>query len=710
MSPSQSRSPSPPQPKKGTLDGWVKKITREEMLEQNSIDLEASNAEYRKPREGKSKIAPANAVIVSRPINPKQVRANEIPPIRMDRPTRISNKKREERERRIREAGAVANKKKLKELPLRQRRERRNWFKPEIWGGIEAAQKMADSWEPTMILRVLLRSPATRAIYGTLARGTIWRWISREETRGWKPEIIQKVNEWKDRAVKKPLGRPKILSGHPHVLDAIVRQLRQLRASGVAVSQTLARSVFLVYIGSLAPELRSTAPRFKCCEDFVRTFLHSQLDWSYRTVTQAAQKRPEDWESKCNDAFLRIAYWVRLHRIPAELIINADQTGVSVLPTSKKTWAERGAKQVAAVGKDEKRQMTLMSIWAGSTKKSLPSEKVRREAERDGHQWVSGGEKHWSTLATMKAPYIARTLQQLGLKSTQKVLLILDCWTVHRSAEFLDWMRNTQKNLKMVFIPGGCTGDFQPQDVGTQRLVKHIIKTSALDYIVNETKKQLDSGASPESVSIPTGLPILREASVAWTLKAFKFFTKNPDVVLRSWAQCKTDKWDLSYKTITSEQALTALDERLEAEPAFAASLGIADAESDANVEGREFDDDTAIPVEDLVGLHLHGDQVPGVRVEDGDFLLEMREEEEEFEPELEEDYGVGKKAGSVDESEEPSEGESSNVEMSEGSDDRDGSVSDEDSDVARDAWLHATDDSDIELLGEEPDYIEISD
>ncbi|KAG9041108.1 hypothetical protein FS837_012732, partial [Tulasnella sp. UAMH 9824] len=142
--------------------------------------------------------------------------------------------------------------------------------------------------------------------------------------------------------------------------------------------------------------------------------------------------------------------------------------------------------------------------------------------------------------------------------------------------------------------------------------------------------------------------------------------------------------------TITSEQALTALDKGLEAEPAFAASLGISDAEADANAEGQEFDDDTAIPVEDLFGLHLHGDQVPGVRVEDGDFLLEMREEEEEFEPESEEDCGVGpvgKKAGSVDESEEPSEDEASNVEMLEGSSDRDGSVSEEDSDAARDAW-----------------------
>lgn len=52
-----------------------------------------------------------------------------------------------------------------------------------------------------------------------------------------------------------------------------------------------------------------------------------------------------------------------------------------------------------------------------------------------------------------------------------------------------------------------------------------------------------------------------------------------------------------------------------------------------------------------------------------------------------EEYYGVGKKVGSVDESEE-SEGKAGNVEMSEASYDRDGSVSEEDSNASRESCI----------------------
>lgn len=101
--------------------------------------------------------------------------------------------------------------------------------------------------------------------------------------------------------------------------------------------------------------------------------------------------------------------------MPAELVINADQTGVVLLPAGKETWAERGAKQVAGVVKEEKRQYTLtvgsassgdmlpfQAIWSGKTAKSLPEARLRAGAEKQGHRWVPGGERHWSTLETMK--------------------------------------------------------------------------------------------------------------------------------------------------------------------------------------------------------------------------------------------------------------------------------------------------------------------
>jgi hypothetical protein len=122
-----------------------------------------------------------------------------------------------------------------------------------------------------------------------------------------------------------------------------------------------------------------------------------------------------DWEDKCEDAFLRISYQVSMLDTPDEAILNGDQTGLSPIPLSKYTWAPQGAKQVDGFGKEEKRQFTLMitttcsgeflpvqSIWTGKTAASLPTAHARAAAEREGHIFTSGGDRHWSTFACMK--------------------------------------------------------------------------------------------------------------------------------------------------------------------------------------------------------------------------------------------------------------------------------------------------------------------
>lgn len=200
-------------------------------------------------------------------------------------------------------------------------------------------------------------------------------------------------------------------------------QLRKLRGAGITISVTVVKLAFLACQDSLAPQLAETKLKFS--NQFVRDFLHRDLGWSHHAVTQAAQKTPADWETLCTNAFLRPVYWIKKYKVPAELVINADQTGVVILPAGKETWAGRGAKQVASVAKEEKRQYTLMvgssttgdmipfqAIWSGKTDKSIPVPRVRAAAEKQGHRWVPRGERHWSTLATMKKVGPEQTIQE----------------------------------------------------------------------------------------------------------------------------------------------------------------------------------------------------------------------------------------------------------------------------------------------------------
>lgn len=166
-------------------------------------------------------------------------------------------------------------------------------------------------------------------MYKSLVKGTVHHWIKAEG--GWSKEILQKVAAAKSRILVARQGRPKILSKYPQVIKATISHIEFIHASGVSVSQPLVQSLLMGFISELAPDLNG----FKCSGAFVDRFLSQTMGWSYRAVTQAAQKRPEDWEPQCNDAFLRITYSIKWDCVPPEFIINADQTGVSLLPTNK---------------------------------------------------------------------------------------------------------------------------------------------------------------------------------------------------------------------------------------------------------------------------------------------------------------------------------------------------------------------------------------
>ena len=61
-----------------------------------------------------------------------------------------------------------------------------------------------------------------------------------------------------------------------------------------------------------------------------------------------------------------IAHSIQTCHTPPELVINADQTGIHPLPSPSHTWNPEGDKQVNIVGKDEKRQVTLMMASTAS--------------------------------------------------------------------------------------------------------------------------------------------------------------------------------------------------------------------------------------------------------------------------------------------------------------------------------------------------------
>ncbi|TEB20213.1 hypothetical protein FA13DRAFT_1645195 [Coprinellus micaceus] len=146
--------------------------------------------------------------------------------------------------------------------------------------------------------------------------------------------------------------------------------------------------------------------------------------------------------------------------IPADVIVNGDQMGVSLMLTGNQTRAPKGALQVDKFGKEEKHQFMVMvgttctgnmlpiqCIWSGKTSVSLPTVTARKDVEKEGHIFTPGGANHWSTLNPLPQwldniviPHLKEVVHERGLKSPVG-LVVIDCWQVHRSKEFLEVMK-----------------------------------------------------------------------------------------------------------------------------------------------------------------------------------------------------------------------------------------------------------------------------
>jgi hypothetical protein len=319
------------------------------------------------------------------------------------------------------------------------------------------------------------------------------------------------------------------------------------------------RGLLLGFIEHLAPELLTAVARdgsvFKASESFMRRFLYQELRWVPRIVTRAAQKVPVDAEDQCYRSFLRQAYTTQRYGIRhASLRINFDQTQVVIQDNNTHTFAEEGSKQVSGTGKEEKRAWTAVAgvsaagvalpfqiVMKGATAQSLPSPKAPFTAEADtvGIDFCLNVKNYWSNLPLLErylekiiVPYWIEQKLQLGYDPDQVCILQLDVWSVHRSIAFRDLVRRRWPWIKLDYVPGGCTGIWQPCDVGIQRPLKHAIRRLQLEDVIEETVALLDHGTDPSQIRVDITIKTLRNRSPRWFVEAFHAINK-PDLILQ---------------------------------------------------------------------------------------------------------------------------------------------------------------------------------
>jgi hypothetical protein len=171
--------------------------------------------------------------------------------------------------------------------------------------------------------------------------------------------------------------------------------------------------------------------------------------------------------------------------IVPSLFVNSDQTQVVYAPGDKMTWTTTGSNQVQVHSGDEKCAFTalvsvasdgtvlpMQAIYSGKTYRSCPSPNSPHYHDLLQAEFLleeSGTATYWSNQKTMESfvnkiliPHFEKEKTRLGLPASQKCLWKIDVWSVHRSKSFRDWLHKNHPTIILDFVPGGCTGVFQP--------------------------------------------------------------------------------------------------------------------------------------------------------------------------------------------------------------------------------------------------------
>lgn len=141
----------------------------------------------------------------------------------------------------------------------------------------------------------------------------------------------------------------------PRLEKDIIAQLTAIRQAGIPVSIQIARAVILAHVRRVDdPKLQ----RMKFCITWVRMFLRSILGWADRASTRPAKKVPKDVHRLGLHLHARLSYAIRMYGISdADLVVNMDHTGVSLIPLGNRTWEKKGSKQVETINHGEKKQV-----------------------------------------------------------------------------------------------------------------------------------------------------------------------------------------------------------------------------------------------------------------------------------------------------------------------------------------------------------------
>ena len=232
-----------------------------------------------------------------------------------------------------------------------------------------------------------------------------------------------------------------------------------------------------------------------------------------------------------------------------------NQTGLHLVPVDNYTYDTGGSKHVRVVGGEDKRQITvcvasslhgdllpLQLIFTGGTERSLPPHTP--ETQLAGFH-LTHSDNHWSNQETMQqyileiiVPYTNARIGEHGLQADAKVVLVLDVWSVHKSATFITFLKEKHPNILLVFVPPNCTSQLQVADVVLQRPFKHGIKKQFNNWAASKISEQI-------LVTPFLKMKTIKPLVLQWCLESWTRMKEGSDLIKEGWKICCVSLFDV---------------------------------------------------------------------------------------------------------------------------------------------------------------------
>jgi hypothetical protein len=405
-----------------------------------------------------------------------------------------------------------------------------------------------------------LRKPGNPSVFDSLSVSTVREWFDGYRL---KPAVEKR---WKTGApAKRGIGVRCALEEDSGLEQYLIGIFRQRRESGHVVNSIVAASIMHSVISLRAPHLLE---RMGLSRRWVRQWLRCKCGFTYKKATTSGQKLPTDWEKQVERMIDRAAGVVSVHKVAhPSLVINWDQSAVILMPTPVYSYHSKKDKHVSVAGQDEKRQITavvagtlsgevlpLQLIFTGQDsntqkKQAVPSlsSPLSTHIIQDGWD-LTQTHNHWSSLQSM-LDYVQKIIDPWVAKKRVEhqcpdshALLLFDCWSVHKSQDFMDWMREERPHYHIVFIPAGCTGKAQPADVIMQRPFKCEISKRFLQWTTETLTSQLKTNISEiPDLLIDKRMPVLKPLLVQWAWDSWNLLRERREMLVKGWKKIGLD-------------------------------------------------------------------------------------------------------------------------------------------------------------------------